>query len=119
MSDIPRYTVEQMVGFPEGFEYIDGDNHVPVGTVLVTYADHMEALRQAREESWREWRTTNFPTAYDLGLIDGRERGQRDALAAAAQRVEALNEWTYTSWDGISASVVDRESAIAAIKGEL
>ena len=50
MSDnIPRYTVEQMVGFPEGFQYIDGDDHVPVGTVLVKEADHLEALRQAVE----------------------------------------------------------------------
>lgn len=44
------------------------------------------------------------------------EQGQRDALAAAVQRVEAFE---YISTIGVTlSSVVPKEAAIAAIKGE-
>jgi hypothetical protein len=42
------------------------------------------------------------------------EQGQRDALAAAVQRVEAL-KWDYTHSCG---ELITRAKAIAAIKGE-
>lgn len=48
MSGIPKYTVEQMDGFPEGFTYVDGDDHVAVGTVMVKEADYLAELEAAR-----------------------------------------------------------------------
>jgi hypothetical protein len=49
----------------------DAHMYASVEGEYVTYADHMEALRQAK--------------------------GQRDAIAAAVQRVEAL-PWTSETW---------------------
>jgi len=78
---IPRYTVEQMDGFPEGFEYIDGDDHVPVGTVLVKEADHLAAVAAAREQEQESF-------VDRLGKVY--EQGQRDALAAVIDRVDEV-----------------------------
>jgi hypothetical protein len=72
VSDIQRY-----VALPRLRQHDEGS--------LVTYADHVEALRQARDEA----------VAEHMALV-GKVRlgqyaaGQRDALAAAVQRVEAL-----------------------------
>lgn len=65
----------------------------------VTYADHVEALRQAEK-----WVIDQTADAY--------EQGQRDALAAAVQRVEAA------PWLDTLTQQLIRERVIAAIKGE-
>jgi hypothetical protein len=61
--------------------YYTGIPSMDVDAPFVTYADHMEALRQAEqrhsENMLREF--TNFF-----------EQGQRDALAGAYERVKAL-----------------------------
>jgi len=71
----------------------------------VTYADHVEALRQAeqrgREEVMAQGWKRHGP-AY--------EAGQRDALAGAVQRVEDMPDWSTT--------YVSRVEVIAAIKGD-
>ena len=105
MSDIQRYDWD---GFPAS----DGQ--------VVTYADHVEALRQARADgavagvtemaairpTTDDWREA-VGKAYEQGQQDARsddmwdafratyvqhgyEQGQRVALAGAVQRVEAL-----------------------------
>jgi hypothetical protein len=66
---------------------------------FVTYADHVEALRQASLEP--------LPSlAY--------EQGQRDALDAAVQRVEALID----PWPNTSPGLIRRGNVFAAIKGD-
>jgi hypothetical protein len=67
----------------------------------VTYADHVEALRQARSEN------AYLPTV-KASFDRGYEQGQRDALAGAVQRVEAL--LSREPWQQV-------EPVIAAIKG--
>ncbi len=65
---------------------------------FVTYADHIEALRQATALATPE---TVMQANYWY------EQGQRDALAQAVQRVEALSEYSL------------RDTCMTAIKGEL
>jgi len=88
MSDIQRWSMA----------YTNDRPH-PEGK-WVRYADHVEALRQAE---------IDVQQAFQHGL----EVGQRDALAGAVQRVEALPaEW----WDGFGNDEYD--AVIAAIKGD-
>jgi hypothetical protein len=87
MSDIKRY-----VGI-EVHEAADGD--------MVDYADHVAAIAAEKLSNH---------TAYDLGYA----QGQRDALAAAVQRVGAC-EGAPPSHLKVRINLSD---AIAAIKGE-
>ncbi len=68
MADIQRWTpLLTNKGTVQGYATPDGP--------YVTYADHVEALRQARlHEGWF--------SGYDVGHVEGYEQGQRDALAA-------------------------------------
>jgi hypothetical protein len=103
MSDIQQYMVLSLIPLDHGLEL------APEWKVVVTYADHVEALRQAKEVWRTEW-DTNSRSWY--------EQGQRDALAGAAQRVEALPWSEHIRPDLTSYVWVDRSEAIAAIKGE-
>jgi len=102
MRDIQRWV------FPLGGE---GPYHADVeGSRIeyVTYADHIEALRQAeqrgRDAEQAEW-CASVP--YDRAY----EQGQRDALAGAVQRVMG-------EMGAMLASPSDIERVIAAIKGD-
>jgi hypothetical protein len=107
---------------------------------FVTYADHVEALRQASleplpslayEQGQRdvfayhpEWTVTGMckpdclPCQRLTELITEREKGyeegQRDALKAAVQRVEALID----PWPNTSPGLIRRGNVFAAIKGD-
>ena len=87
---------------------------------FVTYADHVEALRQATALATPET-VVQANYWYEEGQRDGYEQAKRvymaageagvalaasDALAAAVQRVEALPEYAL------------RDTCIAAIKGD-
>jgi creatinine amidohydrolase/Fe(II)-dependent formamide hydrolase-like protein len=91
MSNIQRYSI---------------DGHQPENDgYWVTYADHVEAIAAARAE-------TRYANALvnEQSRRDGYEQGQRDALAAAVQRVEAL-------FHKLNYSGVVGDAVIAAIKG--
>lgn len=76
----------------------------------VLYADHVEALRQAEQTALAKYNDG----AWIRGMEKGYEQGQRDALAAAVQRVEALHQ----HWHDFTAqSVLSERDVIAAIKG--
>ena len=89
-------------------EYVGNSADTP----YVTYADHVEALRQA-EQALRGELTPRGRAFWEQQAERRYEQGQRDALAAAVQRVEAIPA------DGgwISNGKVWRFQAIAAIKG--
>ncbi len=72
---------------------------------FVTYADHVEALRQASALATPE---TVAQANYWY------EQGQRDALDAAVQRVEALID----PWPNTSPGLIRRGNVFAAIKGD-
>lgn len=63
-----------------------------------------------------EQRSNDYWTGYAQGMSSGIEQGQRDALAAAVQRVEALYE--QASAGRYDARRVRLLEVIAAIKGE-
>ena len=73
----------------------------------VTYSDHVEAVRQA---------TAQHIYKVESSFATGYEKGQRDALAAAVQRVPSIIcncddlDW-HTDWCNVP-------RVIAAIKGE-
>jgi hypothetical protein len=97
MSDVQRWN--RYSDALDMFKHADGD--------WVTYADHVEALRQAVEG--RPDPGINEREAY--ARADGYEQGQRDALAAATERVEvwaARRAYGLQAWDGL----------FRAIKGE-
>ena len=73
---------------------------------FVTYADHVEALRQATALATPE---TVVQAMYWY------EQGQRDALAQAVQRVEALVEVQHADFVGF---YVNTEAVKRAIKGD-
>ena len=83
---------------------------------LVTYADHVEALRQARAEGRKQGEQDQIDLTRDWGLHQhevGRLQGQRDALAGAVARVEALDHVP-----GLIPLPIYRRAVIAAIKGD-
>jgi lysyl-tRNA synthetase class I len=94
MSDIQRFDAGLVTPDPEGD--------------CVTYADHVEALRQARDEGYEYGYNSN-----DTAYMEGFHKGHRDALAGAVQRVEALERF-----QGGRAQSSDLEDVIAAIKGD-
>jgi hypothetical protein len=72
---------------------------------FVTYADHVEALRQA----------TALATPETVAQANyWYEQGQMDAIAAAVQRVEVLID----PWPNTSPGVIRRGNVFAAIKGD-
>lgn len=73
---------------------------------VVKFYDHVDAIAAAGEQGYMNGRLDY--DSYDVALVY--EQGQRDALAAAVQRVEALHI------DG--AVWLLRHEVIAAIKGE-
>jgi hypothetical protein len=78
---------------------------------FVTYADHVEALRQVTDLATPETvRQANY----------WYEQGQRDALAAAVQRVEALYSKGHFIWDdGIeSYGIPHKREVMPAITGD-
>ena len=111
MSEIQRYYIPN--GISEAQPSDEG--------FFVTYADHLEALRQAEGREWH------------AGIKRGYEQGQRDALAAAVQRVKAaiaagletssdkalyffeLDEDDPTTGHDVTFNI---EAIIAAIKGD-
>jgi hypothetical protein len=99
MSDIQRYSLsnrELLVTIPDDTG------------ALVYYADHVEALREAE----------NDKTAHGYRMY---EAGQRDALAAAVQRVEGLRQSNHDpalGWQPWMLAGVCVDKAIAAIKGD-
>jgi hypothetical protein len=72
----------------------------------VLHADHVEALRQAEQGrlAVSPWAQRNWDEGYLAG--------QRDALAGAVQRVEALDDVP-----GVIALPIYRAAVIAAIEG--
>jgi hypothetical protein len=109
MTDIQRW---DMTGSYWGSVMRVESKHGP----YVTYADHVEALRQAVAS------VTSFAIKQIMGeeedtrrdLLAAYEQGQRDALAAAVQRVEALRH-SVPSTDRVW---MPTDEVIAAIKGE-
>jgi hypothetical protein len=97
MSDIQRWHASAA----DSFEYSDG--------YFVTYADHVEALRQAEQRGYLQGQEDSA-TQFQYGV----EQGQRDAIAAAVQRVEALID----PWPNTSPGLIRRGNVFAAIKGE-
>jgi hypothetical protein len=94
---------------------------------FVLYADHVAALAQADVECG-ERSVEHYRDGYQRAVVEernkwkdlsrdnwqsGYEQGQRDALAAAVQRVEAL-PWSAENWFAVS----ERAAVIAAIKGD-
>jgi hypothetical protein len=111
MTDIPRYLVSlnAMTAWRDNAMVTD-----QIG--MVTYADHVEALRQARNEP--QDGDDFWPSRVRHAEKRGYEQGQRDALNAAVQRVEALG-WDYTYRSrGTILEYVNRARTIAAIKGD-
>jgi hypothetical protein len=94
MSDIQRWT-DDLRG-----RMLNTDPHGE----FVTYADHVEALRQAREGHLRD--------AEQYGY----EQGQRDALAGAVQRVEALFQETHNWSSPASVGITNAYPTITAIE---
>jgi hypothetical protein len=100
MSDIQRWS------FPSGA----GD--------FVRYADHVEALRQARadEREKCQEKVWNFDRGY--------EQGHRDALAGAVQRVEAISADDLDKVNPLRERIllptflITQRAVIAAIKGD-
>jgi hypothetical protein len=78
----------------------------------VTYADHVAALAQAEQRAYDD-RKVYSEAEVDAYQTKYYEQGQRDALAAAVQRVEAYVA-EVMSVPGLDADVYD---VIAAIKG--
>ncbi len=78
---------------------------------FVTYADHVEALRQAEQRGYLQGQEDSA-TQFQYGV----EQGQRDALAAAVQRVKALAG--PTQWRPEPRKTAQISEVIAAIKGE-
>jgi hypothetical protein len=80
---------------------------------FVTYADHVEALRQATALATPE---TVMQANYWY------EQGQRDALAGAVQRVEAIGKVSQAKHEGDpyswSVGLLDCATVISAIKGD-
>ena len=72
MSDIQRWTPQWQA------ECLPDDDGL-----YVKHADHLAAVQQAVMQARADWEMSNGP-AFDY------EQGQRDALAAAVSRVEAL-----------------------------
>ena len=104
MTDIQPWSSEAVVR-----DYMDGSNRV-----WYTEADHLAAVAAAGQRAVNDFREAmNESVWYLSGQEYGYEQGQRDALAAAVQRVEAIPA------DGgwISNGKVWRHEAIAAITG--
>jgi hypothetical protein len=105
MSDIQRWN---LVSWAHRYRSPHG--------LFVDYFDHLEAVKQAEQrgrDGLREQsRMDDWPVEKLLAHKQGREQGQRDALAAAVQRVEALP----TAYGD---QLIVRRSAIAAITGEV
>lgn len=100
---------------------------------FVLYADHVEALAQAEQRGLQRGiaskavkKSRIVPSAsasMATPLADkvneyqrGYEKGQRDALAAAVQRVEAIV--VQSRWGTTSHGLIGKGEALAAIKGE-
>jgi hypothetical protein len=100
MSDIQRWTA-----FSHGIsEYEYWHANAPDVVIVVTYADHLAAVAAAEQRAVVAW-VEQTANETERRLI---EQGQRDALAGAVQRVEALNiQGTRTL-----------ASILAAIKGD-
>ncbi len=106
MSDVQRWAADDML-------------HYDDGGLWVTYADHVEALRQAEQRAYSEGVARG---QRDLARGDkaAYEQGQRDALAAAVQRAiaeghaaDCLSPWGI--YDGCTC-VAGR--VLTAIKGD-
>lgn len=101
MTDIQRYRTN----------HISGDYYVDPDGELVTYADHVEAVRQAEQRG------------RGYGVVEGFTRGQRDALTAAVQVINdyanerlAITGHPNASED-ITAALRAVAQRVAAIKG--
>jgi len=109
MSDIQRYSAYHSGDPSQIGLWDDNDGH------WVTYADHVEALRQAeqrgREQVHAAMRSEKVVAEVGSMLDDAYVKGQRDALAGAVQRARVeMREC------GIHEQRI--ESALAAIKGD-
>jgi len=71
----------------------------------VTYADHVAAVAEANA-----YALNRLLEAGEVGLNEAYEQGQRDAIAKAVQRVEAL-------WRGPDGVWLTKSEVIAAIDG--
>lgn len=107
MTDIQRWS-HRITDTPEG-PHVWHDK--ADGGEWVRYADHVEALQQARAE-------TRYANALvnEQAKRDGYEQGERDMLARCIAAVEALDCWKAPG--PVAVEVVLRESVIAAIKGD-
>ena len=113
MSDIQRY---DLIG--DGGQYDLELDPVDDGGYVI-WEDHVEALREAEQRGVDGFIGSQAmqvvrSQAEGAGYSQGYEQGQRDALAGAVQRVEALVGFEY----GSLGSFVNRAEIIAAIKGE-
>jgi hypothetical protein len=99
MSDPQKYTIEQMEGFPPGFTYVDGYDHLPVGTELITYSSHLAAIKEAKDEAWQrgaEWSIEQLddPDAKhsyaNISAQYGYGQGQMDERNRILAGIEAL-----------------------------
>ena len=104
MSDIQRWAI------PYGYCGGRAGDDSPVA--MVTYADHLAAIQQAEQRVTK--RLVKQHTALmSIDLEKARLLGQRDALAAAVQRVQ---DFFRTDEGQPSFAVVN--GVIAAIKGD-
>ena len=125
---IQRWTHDDDMGHPRSFQQDDEGK-------WVTYADHVEALRQAEQRGASAYEAEIAAWGqkhYEQGQRDGYEQAKRiymaageaglalaasDALAGAVQRVEAAHSWVRgTDPDDVA---LWRSDVIAAIKGDL
>jgi hypothetical protein len=95
---IPRYTIEQMFGFPEGVVTIQRWGHETFGSMVksgegvwVTYADHLAAVAAAEKRGAEQvlGRMDKWVATTPLGRNEYL-RGQRDERAVAISVVDAL-----------------------------